>query len=395
MTARFFALLTNIGAAKLANATTLGTRLEITQMAVGDGGGTLPTPNPAQTKLVNEQRRAALNMLTIDPINTSQIIAEQVIPETEGGWWIREIGLLDKDGDLVAIANCAETYKPQLQEGSGRTQTIRMILIVSSTAAVTLKIDPSVVLATRKYADDKAIEVKQYADNLLTEHEKSRNHPDASKTEKGFVKLSSATTSDSEVLAATPKAVKTVAEAAAKALGDHGKDANPHDQYFQIANLLSEIKALGPAALAETLANLGLGDAAKKNVGTASGTVAAGNDVRFNETTIMYPDGSGASPYNYPANTRKEYANPFPGKNIIVVAEVYYNGVWGQTGWFSNSTVTNAVGILATQNIATDVIVVQSGSFGVLAAATLCGSLHAATATQSTLPFRLKVYKEA
>ncbi|EPR6403003.1 phage tail protein [Yersinia enterocolitica] len=143
------------------------------------------------------------------------------------------------------------------------------------------------------------------------------------------------------------------------------------------------------------LQNLGLGDAAKKNVGTASGTVAAGNDVRFNETTIMYPDGSGASPYNYPANTRKEYANPFPGKNIIVVAEVYYNGVWGQTGWFSNSTVTNAVGILATQNIATDVIVVQSGSFGVLAAATLCGSLHAATATQSTLPFRLKVYKEA
>lgn len=266
MTARFFALLTNIGAAKLANATALGTRLEITQMAVGDGGGTLPTPSPAQTKLMNEQRRAALNMLTIDPINTSQIIAEQVIPETEGGWWIREIGLLDKDGDLVAIANCAETYKPQLQEGSGRTQTIRMILIVSSTAAVTLKIDPSVVLATRKYADDKAIEVKQYADNLLTEHEKSRNHPDASKTEKGFVKLSSATTSDSEVLAATPKAVKTVAEAAAKALGDHGKDANPHDQYFQIANLLSEIKALGPAALAETLANLGLGDAAKKGI---------------------------------------------------------------------------------------------------------------------------------
>ncbi|MCF1164693.1 phage tail protein, partial [Yersinia pseudotuberculosis] len=170
MTVKFFALLTNIGAAKLANATALGTRLEITQMAVGDGGGTLPTPNPAQTQLVNEQRRAALNMLTIDPVNTSQIIAEQVIPETEGGWWIREIGLLDKDGDLIAIANCAETYKPQLQEGSGRTQTIRVILIVSSTAAVTLKIDPSVVLATRKYADDKAIEVRQYADKLLSEH---------------------------------------------------------------------------------------------------------------------------------------------------------------------------------------------------------------------------------
>ncbi|EOF8194295.1 hypothetical protein ACK2R2_000062 [Yersinia enterocolitica] len=136
-------------------------------------------------------------------------------------------------------------------------------------------------------------------------------------------------------------------------------------------------------------------NSANLNFGTTAGTMAVGNDARFNETTIIYPDGSGSLPYNYPANTRKEYANPFPGKNIIVVAEVYYNGVWGQTGWFSNSTVTNAVGILATQNIVTDVIVVQSGSFGVLAASTLCGSLHAATATQSTLPFRLKVYKEA
>lgn len=267
MTARFFALLTNIGAAKLANATALGTRLEITHMAVGDGGGTLPTPNPAQTKLVNEQRRATLNTLSVDPINTSQIIAEQVIPEAEGGWWIREIGLLDKDGDLIAIANCAETYKPLMQEGSGRTQTIRMILIVSSTAAVTLKIDPSVVLATRKYVDDKIIEVKQYADKLLSEHEKSRNHPDASLTAKGFVKLSSAITSDSEVLAATPKAVKTVADNATKALGEHGKEANPHDQYLQIANLLAEIKAKGPVALAETLANLGLSDVEAKAVG--------------------------------------------------------------------------------------------------------------------------------
>ncbi|HDL8460163.1 TPA: tail fiber protein [Yersinia enterocolitica] len=219
--------------------------------------------------------------------------------------------------------------------------------------------------------------------------------PVASLTQAGIVKLISSLTSDSESLAATAKAVKLVANAIVTSMSDHIQTANPHHQYLAIANFLSEIKDVGPAAVAQTLTNLGLGDAAKKNVGTASGTVAAGNDVRFNETTIMYPDGSGASPYNYPANTRKEYANPFPGKNIIVVAEVYYNGVWGQTGWFSNSTVTNAVGILATQNIATDVIVVQSGSFGVLAAATLCGSLHAATATQSTLPFRLKVYKEA
>ncbi|MBN3265425.1 phage tail protein, partial [Pectobacterium brasiliense] len=112
MSATYFALLTNIGAAKLANATALGSRLNITQMAVGDGGGVLPTPNPAQTALINEQRRAALNTLSVDPKNPSQIIAEQVIPENEGGWWVREVGLFDDDGNLIAVANCPETYKP-------------------------------------------------------------------------------------------------------------------------------------------------------------------------------------------------------------------------------------------------------------------------------------------
>ncbi|HFN0602078.1 TPA: phage tail protein [Klebsiella pneumoniae] len=175
MATKYFALLTNIGAAKLANATALGAQVEITQMAVGDGNGVLPTPNQAQTALTHELRRAQLNMLTIDPVNTNQIIAEQVIPEDAGGWWIREIGLFDKDGDMIAVANCAETYKPQLQEGSGRVQVIRVILIVSSTEAVTLKIDPSVVLATRKYVDDAVIEVKAYADDVMKKHVAAAN----------------------------------------------------------------------------------------------------------------------------------------------------------------------------------------------------------------------------
>lgn len=203
MATKYYAVLTNVGAAKLANATALGAQVEITQMAVGDGNGALPTPNPAQTALVHELRRSPLNTLSIDPNNANQIIAEQVIPEDVGGWWIREIGLFDKDGDMIAVANCAETYKPQLQEGSGRVQIVRMILIVSSTAAITLKIDPSVVLATREYVDD-AIEA----------HAKSRNHPDATTKEKGLVQLSSATDSDSETVAATPKAVKAVKEVA-------------------------------------------------------------------------------------------------------------------------------------------------------------------------------------
>lgn len=169
MSTKYLALLTNVGTTKLANATVLGNRLAISQMAVGDGGGTLPTPDPAQTKLINEQRRAALNTLSVDPQNANQIIAEQVIPENEGGWWIREIGLYDTDGDLVAVANCAETYKPQLQEGSGRIQTVRVILAVSSTETVTLKIDPAVVLATRQYVDNTVIEVKAYTDNAFIE----------------------------------------------------------------------------------------------------------------------------------------------------------------------------------------------------------------------------------
>ncbi|HBE2837618.1 TPA: phage tail protein [Escherichia coli] len=170
MATKYYTVLTNVGAAKLANATALGARVEITQMAVGDGNGALPTPNPAQTALVHELRRAPLNSLSIDPNNANQIIAEQVIPEDVGGWWIREIGLFDKDGDMIAVANCAETYKPQLQEGSGRVQIVRMILIVSSTAAVTLKIDPSVVLATRQYVDDQIIQVKAYVDQQLAAH---------------------------------------------------------------------------------------------------------------------------------------------------------------------------------------------------------------------------------
>lgn len=170
MATKYYAVLTNVGAAKLANATALGVQVEITQMAVGDGNGALPTPNPAQTALVHELRRAPLNTLSIDPNNANQIIAEQVIPEDVGGWWIREIGLFDKDGDMIAVANCAETYKPQLQEGSGRVQVVRMILIVSSTAAVTLKIDPSVVLATRQYVDDQIIQVKSYVDQKMAAH---------------------------------------------------------------------------------------------------------------------------------------------------------------------------------------------------------------------------------
>ena len=153
MSQTYFALLTAVGEAKLANAAALGTQLQISRMAVGDGNGVLPVPIRTQTALVHETYRADLNELKVDPLNASQIIAELVIPETEGGYWLREMGLYDAAGDLIAVANCPPSYKPQLAEGSGRTQIMRMVLIVSSTTVIQLKIDPSIVLATRAYAD--------------------------------------------------------------------------------------------------------------------------------------------------------------------------------------------------------------------------------------------------
>lgn len=155
---QFMAILTAVGEARLANAQALGIAWSITQLGVGDGNGAEPMPDRLQTTLLNERRRAPLNQLKVDPNNASIIIAEQVIPEDVGGWWIREIGLYDEAGDLVAVANCPPTFKPQLAQGSGRTQVVRLNLLVSSTQSITLKIDPSVVLATRAYCDGKVAE---------------------------------------------------------------------------------------------------------------------------------------------------------------------------------------------------------------------------------------------
>lgn len=222
---KYYALLTNLGAAKLANAAALGTKLQITHMSVGDGGGTLPTPNASQTALVAEKRRAALNGLSVDAANSSQIIAEQIIPESDGGFWIREIGLFDADGVMIAVANCPETYKPQLQEGSGRTQTVRMILIVNSTDAVTLKIDPAVVLATRKYVDDGVIVVKAYSDSLMAQHLAAADPhpvyaPKASPTFSGKPAGPTAAKTDSSTQLATTAHVKGV-------VGDYAPLASP------------------------------------------------------------------------------------------------------------------------------------------------------------------------
>ncbi|MBC2658491.1 phage tail protein [Pseudomonas sp. MSSRFD41] len=151
---QFFAILTAVGEAKQANATALGIPWTFKDMAVGDANGTDPVPDRAQTRLINEWRRAPVNQVRTDPANPNLIITEQVIPSDVGGRWIREIGLYDAAGDLVAVANCAPSFKPLLAQGTGKTQIIRMNFIVSNTAQIVLKIDPAVVLATRQYVDD-------------------------------------------------------------------------------------------------------------------------------------------------------------------------------------------------------------------------------------------------
>lgn len=202
---KYKAILTTAGAAKIAAASAGGKPLKIDQMAVGDGNGKLPTPNPAQTKLINERHRAALNSLTIDKAAPDRLIAELVIPANVGGFWLREMGLYDADGTLIAVSNMAESYKPKLEEGSGRTQTLRMVVIVSHTEAITLIVSGDMVMATRDFVAA-----------AIDDHAKSRNHPNATTAAKGFVQLSSVTNSTSEALAATPKAVKAVNDAAVK-----------------------------------------------------------------------------------------------------------------------------------------------------------------------------------
>ncbi|ESE81703.1 phage variable tail-fiber protein [Salmonella enterica subsp. indica serovar 6,14,25:z10:1,(2),7 str. 1121] len=199
MSTKFKTVITTAGAAKLAAATMPGgKKINLNVMAVGDGGGKLPEPDAGQTQLVNEVWRHTLNKISQDNRYSNYIVAELVIPPEVGGFWMRELGLYDDEGTLIAVANMAESYKPELAEGSGRAQTCRMVIIVSSVESVALSIDSTMVMATQDYVDDR-----------LAEHEKSRRHPDATLKEKGFTQLSNATDSESETLAATPKAVKT------------------------------------------------------------------------------------------------------------------------------------------------------------------------------------------
>ncbi|HFU8482599.1 TPA: tail fiber protein, partial [Escherichia coli] len=211
-TRKFRTLITDIGLAKLAATTAPGGKpVRLTHMAVGDGNGELRQPQKNQTSLYNEVWRQSVNRVFTDPENPNRLIAELVIPPETGGFWVREIGVFDDTGTMIAVGNTAESYKPTREEGSGRAQIFRAVITVTSDAVVELVMDTTTILPTTDYIDEK-----------IAEHARSRNHPDATLTEKGFTQLSSATNSTSETLAATPKAVKAAYDlAAGKAPASH------------------------------------------------------------------------------------------------------------------------------------------------------------------------------
>ena len=227
MSTKFKTVITTAGAAKLAAATVPGgKKVNLSAMAVGDGNGKLPVPDAGQTKLVHEVWRHALNKVSVDNKNKNYIVAELVVPPEVGGFWMRELGLYDDAGTLIAVSNMAESYKPELAEGSGRAQTCRMVIILSNVASVELSIDASTVMATQDYVNDK-----------IAEHEQSRRHPDATLTEKGFTQLSSATNSTSEELAATPKAVKAANDNANSRLAKNQNGADIQDKSAFLDNI--------------------------------------------------------------------------------------------------------------------------------------------------------------
>ncbi|ENF1716083.1 phage tail protein [Salmonella enterica] len=282
---KFKTIITDYGKQRLIAAMSPGgTKLTLTQMAVGDGGGNPTNPDTTSTTLVNEVWRAAVNSVTVDKKHPNIIIVELLIPAEVGGFWVREAGIYDEFNKLVAICSLPASEKPLLEQGSGRAQTVRMTLIVSDTSIVNITIDSTTIMATNEYVD-----------NSLEEHEKSRNHPDATLTAKGFVKLYSGVDSLDETMAATPKAVKIAMDNASARLA---KERNLAD----LTNI--------PLARQ----SLQLGDSATRNVGTTQGTVAAGDDSRI--TGAMQKDQNGADIPNKPLFVQNIGALPANGTAV-------------------------------------------------------------------------------
>ncbi|EIR5221272.1 phage tail protein, partial [Salmonella enterica] len=311
---KFKTIITDYGKQRLIAAMSPGgTKLTLTQMAVGDGGGNPINPDTTSTALVNEVWRAAVNSVSVDKTHSNIIIVELLIPAEVGGFWVREAGIYDEFNKLVAICSLPASEKPLLEQGSGRAQTVRMTLIVSDTSIVNITIDSTTIMATNEYVD-----------NSLEEHEKSRNHPDATLTDKGFTKLYSGVTSIDETMAATPKAVKIAMDNASARLA---KERNLAD----LTNI--------PLARQ----SLQLGNSATLNVGTTANTVAAGDDSRI--TGAMQKSQNGGD-----IPDKKKFARTI---GAVTSTNITFNDA---SGWYKIATV------VMPQSTSTAVIKLYGGS---------------------------------
>ncbi|EBY4304055.1 phage tail protein [Salmonella enterica subsp. enterica] len=310
---KFKTVITDYGKQRLVAAMSPGgTKLTLTQMAVGDGGGNPTNPDTTSTALVNEVWRAAVNSVTVDKSHQNTIIVELLIPAEVGGFWVREAGIYDEFNKLVAICSLPASEKPLLEQGSGRAQTVRMTLVISDLSTINITIDSTTIIATNDYVD-----------NSLKEHEKSRNHPDATLTDKGFTKLYSGVTSIDETMAATPKAVKIAMDNASARLA---KERNLAD----LTNI--------PLARQ----SLQLGNSATLNVGTTQGTVAAGDDSRITGALQKSQNG-GDIP------DKKQFARTIGAVTSTTIT-------LGESGWFKIATV------VMPQSTSTAVIKLYGGS---------------------------------
>ncbi|KYG90039.1 hypothetical protein A0U40_18675, partial [[Bacillus] sp. KCTC 13219] len=175
MAEQFYALITDIGLAKITNGLINNTKVDIVHMAVGDGGGSYYNPSTSQTGLVREMWRGPVGLVAIDEDNNNRIQIVSPIPPQQGGFFVREVGLFDADGDLIVIAKHPETYKPVADNGSTKDLTIKLLINVANASSIVMKLDPTVITATREYVDNK---VAPISTKLIQVEEDFATHKD-------------------------------------------------------------------------------------------------------------------------------------------------------------------------------------------------------------------------
>ncbi|MCD8634757.1 phage tail protein [Clostridioides difficile] len=151
----YYTILTDIGKAKIANASIVGEKVDFARIQLGDGGGNEYNPTEEQTALKNVVWEGKVGNVKTDESMTNCLILESLIPASAGGFVVREIGYLDTEGNLLAISKYRATYKPTLEnDGAVIDMKVKTIFVVSNVNNIELKIDPTIIFATLKDIQD-------------------------------------------------------------------------------------------------------------------------------------------------------------------------------------------------------------------------------------------------